>query len=198
MADRALPDPVDRVADVDRRDRGPALIVDEAQNLPMSALEELRMLSNFQVDNVAPFQTFLVGQPQFRSMLASADLEQLRQRVIASYHLGPMNREECGDYLIHRLRQVGWSADPSFDPIAFAGGARAAFTTIVEAFARGDSKTLRPLLDFITDTTDPYLNLFRRFLPPLGAGGMSLDLSPIVGIFVLLVAQALVVSAIRG
>ena len=94
------------------------LIVDEAQNLPMSALEELRMLSNFQVDNVAPFQTFLVGQPQFRSMLASADLEQLRQRVIASYHLGPMNREECGDYLIHRLRQVGWSADPSFDPTA--------------------------------------------------------------------------------
>ena len=94
------------------------LIVDEAQNLPMSALEELRMLSNFQVENVAPFQTFLVGQPQFRSMLASADLEQLRQRVIASYHLGPMNREECGDYLTHRLRQVGWSADPSFDPTA--------------------------------------------------------------------------------
>ena len=94
------------------------LIVDEAQNLPVSALEELRMLSNFQVGNVAPFQSFLVGQPQFRSVLASPDLEQLRQRVIATYHLGPMNREECGDYLVHRLQQVGWKEDPSFDAAA--------------------------------------------------------------------------------
>ena len=94
------------------------LIVDEAQNLPVSALEELRMLSNFQVGNVAPFQSFLVGQPQFRSILNSPDLEQLRQRVIATYHLGPMNRQECGEYLIHRLQQVGWKSDPTFDPSA--------------------------------------------------------------------------------
>jgi putative secretion ATPase (PEP-CTERM system associated) len=94
------------------------LIVDEAQNLPVNALEELRMLSNFQVGSVAPFQSFLVGQPQFRSVLASPDLEQLRQRVIATYHLGPMNREECGNYLVHRLQQVGWKEDPSFDTAA--------------------------------------------------------------------------------
>ena len=91
------------------------LIVDEAQNLSVNALEELRMLSNFQTQNVSPFQSFLVGQPQFRSVLASPDLEQLRQRVIASYHLGPMNREECGAYVIHRLQRVGWHSDPSFD-----------------------------------------------------------------------------------
>lgn len=91
------------------------LIVDEAQNLPASALEELRMLSNFQVDNVAPFQSFLVGQPQFRSVLKGPDLEQLRQRVIATYHLGPMGRQECGEYLTHRLQRVGWNSDPSFD-----------------------------------------------------------------------------------
>lgn len=91
------------------------LIVDEAQNLPISSLEELRMLSNFQVRNVAPFQSFLVGQPQFRAVLASPDLEQLRQRIIASYHLGPMNAEECGKYLVHRLQTVGWRSDPSFD-----------------------------------------------------------------------------------
>lgn len=91
------------------------LIVDEAQNLPVGALEELRMLSNFQIDNVAPFQSFLVGQPQFRSVLKSPDLEQLRQRVIATYHLGPMGRQECGEYLMHRLQQVGWNSDPSFD-----------------------------------------------------------------------------------
>jgi len=94
------------------------LIVDEAQNLTVSALEELRMLSNFQSRDVAPFQSFLIGQPQFRSVLSNPDLEQLRQRIIATYHLGPMSREECGEYLIHRLQQVGWRSDPSFDPSA--------------------------------------------------------------------------------
>lgn len=94
------------------------LIVDEAQNLPVDALEELRMLSNFQIGNIAPFQSFLVGQPQFRSVLASPDLEQFRQRVIATYHLGPMNRNECGEYLMHRLQQVGWKSDPAFEPAA--------------------------------------------------------------------------------
>jgi len=92
------------------------LIVDEAQNLSESALEELRMLSNFQVENAAPFQSFLIGQPQFRRIIASPDLEQLRQRVIASYHLGPLTREECGNYITHRLNQVGWTGDPKFEP----------------------------------------------------------------------------------
>ena len=76
------------------------------------------MLSNFQLGNVALFQSFLVGQPQFRNVLANPQLEQLRQRVIASYHLGPMNRKECGDYLLHRLQKVGWKSDPSFDASA--------------------------------------------------------------------------------
>jgi general secretion pathway protein A len=97
-----------------RQGRRALLIVDEAQNLSESALEELRMLSNFQVQNAAPFQSFLVGQPQFRRIIASPDLEQLRQRVIASYHLGPLNSLESGNYVLHRLKQVGWSGDPSF------------------------------------------------------------------------------------
>lgn len=94
------------------------LIVDEAQNLSESALEELRMLSNIQVGNAAPFQSFLVGQPQFRRLIASPDLEQLRQRVIASYHLGPLSIAECGAYLTHRLKQAGWNNDPIFEPSA--------------------------------------------------------------------------------
>jgi putative secretion ATPase (PEP-CTERM system associated) len=94
------------------------LIVDEAQNLSETALEELRMLSNFQIDNAAPFQSFLVGQPQFRRVIASASLEQLRQRVIASYHLGPLSSAECGQYLMHRLGQVGWTGDPKFEASA--------------------------------------------------------------------------------
>jgi YggT family protein len=60
------------------------------------------------------------------------------------------------------------------------------------------SATLRPVLDFITDTTDPYLNLFRRILPPVGAGGMAIDLSPMIGIIVLFILQALIVGAING
>ena len=57
---------------------------------------------------------------------------------------------------------------------------------------------LRSALDFITETTDPYLNFFRRFLPPIGGGGFALDLSPMIGLIVLFVAQAVVVGLIRG
>jgi YggT family protein len=57
---------------------------------------------------------------------------------------------------------------------------------------------LRSVLDFITETTDPYLNFFRRFLPPIGGGGFALDLSPMIGIIVLFVLQAVVVGLIRG
>ncbi len=101
-----------------RDGRRALLVVDEAQNLSIEALEELRMLSNFQVGNAAPFQSFLVGQPQFRDVIAHPDLEQLRQRVIASYHLGPMSRAECGEYLPHRLKHVGWQNDPVFETSA--------------------------------------------------------------------------------
>lgn len=57
---------------------------------------------------------------------------------------------------------------------------------------------LRAVLDFITETTNPYLNFFRRFLPPVGGGGFALDLSPIIGIIVLFVAQTIVVGLIAG
>jgi YggT family protein len=57
---------------------------------------------------------------------------------------------------------------------------------------------LRAVLDFITETTDPYLNFFRRFLPRIGSGGFALDLSPMIGLIVLFVAEAIVVGLIRG
>jgi YggT family protein len=57
---------------------------------------------------------------------------------------------------------------------------------------------LRSVLDFVTETTDPYLNFFRRFLPPIGGGGFALDLSPMIGLIVLFVAEAIVVGLIRG
>lgn len=95
------------------------LFVDEAQNLPRAALEELRMLSNFQLDGQPLLQIYLVGQPEFRHTLAGKDLEQLRQRVITSYHLGPLNPEETKAYIEHRLHQVEWDDDPSISEEAF-------------------------------------------------------------------------------
>ena len=95
------------------------LFVDEAQNLSVGALEELRMLSNIQVDGKPPLQLFLLGQPQFRKTLAREDLLQLRQRIIASYHLGPLNEQETQEYIIHRLSQVGWKNRPYFGAGAF-------------------------------------------------------------------------------
>jgi len=89
------------------------LIVDEVQNLSFSALEELRMLSNIITDKSMALQSFLLGQPQFRAILANPELEQLRQRVTAAYHLGPLDEAETRSYVEHRLRLAGWKDDPS-------------------------------------------------------------------------------------
>jgi putative secretion ATPase (PEP-CTERM system associated) len=95
------------------------LVVDEVQNLPLAALEELRMLSNITVDGRASLQTILLGQPQFRPILASHDTEQLRQRVLASYHLGPLSEVETRGYIEHRLKLVSWQDDPHWETDAF-------------------------------------------------------------------------------
>jgi general secretion pathway protein A len=104
-----------------RAGRRTLLIVDEAQALPVSALEELRMLSNFQAGGHALLQIFLLGQPEFRERLHGSErLEQLRQRVIAMHHLDPMGAEEVEPYMLHRLSVVGWEGRPRFTPDAFA------------------------------------------------------------------------------
>ncbi len=97
------------------------LVVDEAQNLPVSALEELRMLSNFTSQGRALIQIFLLGQPEFRDRLAGEDgLEQLRQRVIATHHLEAMDAHEVEPYAVHRLAVAGWQGRPGFEPDSFA------------------------------------------------------------------------------
>jgi general secretion pathway protein A len=95
------------------------LIVDEAQNLSPRAVEELRMLSNFQVGTRSLVQSFLVGQPEFRGIMQRPEMRQLKQRVIASYHLGPLDEEETQHYIEHRLRHVGWQDNPQFEKAAF-------------------------------------------------------------------------------
>jgi general secretion pathway protein A len=104
-----------------RAGRRTLLIVDEAQNLGATALEELRMLSNFQLGGQSLLQIFLLGQPEFRDRISGGQvLEQLRQRIIATHHLSPMQPEEVGPYIEHRLRVVGWAGNPRFTPGAYA------------------------------------------------------------------------------
>jgi general secretion pathway protein A len=96
------------------------LIVDEAQNLGPTEIEELRMLSNFQIGKRALLQSFLVGQPGLRQLLKQPQLEQLRQRVIAACHLGPLTLQETQAYIDFRLRRAGWTGQSLFDAEAVA------------------------------------------------------------------------------
>ena len=95
------------------------LVVDEAQNLSPRAVEELRMLSNFQFGNQALLQSFLVGQPEFREILQRPEMEQFRQRVAATCHIGPLDQEETKGYIEHRLKCAGAAGKPSFDAGVF-------------------------------------------------------------------------------
>jgi general secretion pathway protein A len=83
-------------------------------------VEELRMLSNFQFGNQALLQSFLVGQPEFRAILQQPEMEQFRQRVAATCHIGPLDADETRAYIEHRLKCAGSAGKPSFEPAAFS------------------------------------------------------------------------------
>jgi type II secretory pathway predicted ATPase ExeA len=123
---------------VDQQGKRALLVIDEAQNLSPKTVEELRMLSNFQTDDKSLLQTFLLGQPEFRATLHSPTMQQLRQRVIASYHLGPMDPDETRAYIEHRLATVGWKGDPGFED-----GAHAA----IYAYSGGIPRKVNTLMD---------------------------------------------------
>ena len=107
------------LADVSARGGRAVVVVDEAQNLTLPAIEELRMLSNLQTTKPPGFQILLLGQPQFRQKMAHRDLAQLRQRVIATYHMGPITVDETREYIRHRLVQAGWKNDPDITSDAY-------------------------------------------------------------------------------
>ncbi len=90
------------------------LIIDEAQNLSSEVLEQLRLLTNLETNQRKLLQIILIGQPELRTMLAAPGLEQLAQRVIARYHLGPLSVKETGRYILHRLRVAGMLDDSPF------------------------------------------------------------------------------------
>lgn len=95
------------------------IIVDEAQNLPSETVEELRMLSNFQLNNKPLVQSFLLGQEELKGIIQAPNMEQFRQRIIASAHLKPLTCDEVKDYINHRLHQAKCNKDNIFSDAAF-------------------------------------------------------------------------------
>ena len=93
------------------------LVIDEAQNLSLRLLEQIRMFSNLETDKQKLIQIILVGQPQLREKLAMPELEQLRQRIGVRYHVTPLDLDEVRTYIDHRLQVAGsngmleWTAD---------------------------------------------------------------------------------------
>ena len=83
------------------------LIIDEAQNLSVEALEQVRLLTNLETDTQKLLQIILLGQPELREMLARPELRQLAQRITARYHLTPLDANETATYLRHRYRVAG-------------------------------------------------------------------------------------------
>lgn len=95
------------------------IIVDEAQNLTDNGLEELRLISNLQVGNQSLFQVFLIGQEELRSLIYGQGLENIRQRILASCRVEPMDVKQTQGYIEHRLGVVGWDHDPEFSEQIF-------------------------------------------------------------------------------
>jgi general secretion pathway protein A len=95
------------------------LLVDEAQNLPLETIEELRMLSNFQAAGKPLLQSFLLGQEELQPILRAPNMEQFRQRIVASCHLAPLTDTECQGYIEYRMQHAGWSGGALFSEGAY-------------------------------------------------------------------------------
>lgn len=97
------------------KDVNVVVIIDEAQNLAPSVLEEVRMLSNLETETEKLLQIVLLGQPELKKKLALPRLEQFRQRVVFHYHLEPLSKEETKEYIKHRLKKAGNETGDVFD-----------------------------------------------------------------------------------
>ena len=114
------------------------LVIDEAQNLGLPSLEELRMLSNLETEKSKLLQIVMVGQPNLRDKLAAPELEQLRQRITVSYHLPPLDAEETCNYINHRLRRAALAT-----PLEFPREA----TDLIHARSRGVPRIINVICD---------------------------------------------------
>ena len=95
-----------------------ALLIDESQNLSPKLMEQIRLLSNLETTQQKLIQIVLIGQPELETKLKDDALRQLRQRITVRYHLGPLDENEVGAYIAHRLAMAGGNEALSFDPKA--------------------------------------------------------------------------------
>ncbi len=124
--------------DLAKAGRRALLLVDEAQNLPLESIEELRMLSNFQRNGKPLIQSFLLGQEELKAILRAPNMEQFRQRIVASCHLVPLTLEECKEYIKYRLTNAGWNGGELFSDEAYDS---------IFAFTRGIPRKVNTLMD---------------------------------------------------
>ena len=116
------------------------LLVDEAQNLPLETIEELRMLSNFQKSGRPLLQSFLLGQDELQPILRAPNMEQFRQRIVASCHLAPLNAEEAIEYIEFRLNHAGYEGEALFTDEAYEA---------IHEFSLGVPRRMNTLMDRI-------------------------------------------------
>ncbi len=140
------------------------LLIDEAQDLDLELLEQVRLLSNLETDQRKLLQIVLIGQPELRDMLEERRLRQLRQRITIRYHLTPLSREETDFYIQHRLHVAGGNSRPSFSPWAiravhrYSGGVPRLINAVCD-------KTL--LCGYVDGTDQLYLRHVRRAIREL-------------------------------
>ena len=116
------------------------LLVDEAQNLPLETIEELRMLSNFQAGGKPLLQSFLLGQEELQPILRAPNMEQFRQRIVASCHLAPLTDIECQAYIEYRMQHAGWDGRALFSAGAY---------DLIFQFTHGVPRKINTLMDRI-------------------------------------------------
>ena len=167
------------------------LIIDEAQNLPLQVLEQLRILSNLETDKAKLLQIILVGQQNLKSLLRSPELRQLDQRVSIRYELKPLTRDETAAYIHHRLYVAGGASAVSFTPRAvqvvfqYSGGIPRLINLICDrsllgAFSTKVSKVSHDLVILATESLDirqlekVRFSWFRRRQLAAGAGAGTL------------------------
>jgi putative secretion ATPase (PEP-CTERM system associated) len=145
------------------------LVIDEAQNLTLPALEEIRMLSNLETEKSKLIQIILIGQPELREKLAMPQLEQLRQRITVSYHLQPLDAGETQNYINHRLRRAAIGA-----PVEFPR----AVTDVIHSRSRGVPRIINVIADatllfaYGVDRRDIDVGIAREALEELDATGV--------------------------
>jgi len=162
------------------------LVIDEAQNLTLDALEELRMLSNLETEKSKLLQVVLVGQPNLREKLGAVELEQLRQRITISYHLQPLDPDETANYVNHRLRRAAIGT-----PLEFPRDA----TDAIHARSRGVPRIINVICDaalvfgYAEERRGVDVDLVQEVLaeleltgvlPPVGATNMT-ESAPLTG-----------------